>query len=98
MSYPSLYHGSDRSRSQGRARGVRRWARVVQRGDYATAITYWRDAYRRDCTAHALLLNLARAFELKGDRAEAVNVARDILCSASPTHPMRIRSGAASRT
>src|SRR6476660_4881766 len=40
--------------------------------DYATAITYWRDAYRRDCTAHPLLLNLARAFELKGDRAEAI--------------------------
>jgi tetratricopeptide (TPR) repeat protein len=41
-------------------------------GDYATAITYWRDAYRRDCTAHLLLVNLARAYELKGDRAEAV--------------------------
>src|SRR4029078_4780750 len=41
--------------------------------DYATAITYWRDASRRDCTAHALLLNLARAYELKSDRAEAVN-------------------------
>ena len=41
--------------------------------DYTTAITYWRDAYRRDCSAHALLLNLARAYELKGDRAEAVN-------------------------
>src|SRR5262245_55933829 len=41
--------------------------------DYATAITYWRDAYRRDCTAHALLLNLARAYELKGERSEAVN-------------------------
>ena len=41
--------------------------------DYSTAITYWRDAYRRDCSAHALLLNLARAYELKGDRAEAVN-------------------------
>lgn len=41
--------------------------------DYATAITYWKDAYRRDCTAHALLRNLATAFELKGDRAEAVH-------------------------
>jgi len=41
--------------------------------DYATAVTYWRDAYRRDCTAHALLLNLARAYELKTDRSEAVN-------------------------
>ena len=41
--------------------------------DYATAITYWRDAYRRDCSAHALLLNLGRAYELKGDRPEAMN-------------------------
>lgn len=41
--------------------------------DYPTAIVYWRDAYRRDCSAHALLLNLARAYELKGDRPEAVN-------------------------
>jgi hypothetical protein len=41
--------------------------------DYSTAIVYWRDAYRRDCSAHALLLNLARAYELKGDRGEAVN-------------------------
>jgi hypothetical protein len=41
--------------------------------DYPTAITYWRDAYRRDCSAHALLLNLGRAYELKGDRSEAVN-------------------------
>jgi hypothetical protein len=41
--------------------------------DYPTAITYWRDAYRRDCSAHALLLNLARAYELKSDRSEAVN-------------------------
>ena len=41
--------------------------------DYSTAITYWRDAYRRDCSAHALLLNLGRAYELKGDRGDAVN-------------------------
>jgi tetratricopeptide (TPR) repeat protein len=41
--------------------------------DYGTAITYWRDAYRRDCTAHKILLNLARAYELKGDKSEAVN-------------------------
>jgi len=41
--------------------------------DYPTAITYWRDAYRRDCSAHALLLNLGRAYELKGDRYEAIN-------------------------
>jgi len=40
--------------------------------DYKTAITYWRDAFKRDCTKNALLLNLARAYELAGDKREAV--------------------------
>jgi hypothetical protein len=40
--------------------------------DYAKAIEYLRDAYRRDCTAHELLRNLARTYETKGDKAEAV--------------------------
>ncbi|HEY3593607.1 MAG TPA: hypothetical protein VGL13_07025 [Polyangiaceae bacterium] len=48
-------------------------------GDYPTAITYWRDAYRRDCTAHLLLVNLARAYELKGDRQEAVTALETFL-------------------
>ncbi len=42
-------------------------------GDYARAITYWEDAFRRDCTADALLLNLGRAYELNGQKAAAVN-------------------------
>lgn len=41
--------------------------------DYATAIVYWHDAYRRDCTAHALLRNLATAYELLGDRKAAIH-------------------------
>lgn len=40
--------------------------------DYERAITYWEDAYRRDCTAHPLLLNLARAYELDEQREKAV--------------------------
>jgi tetratricopeptide (TPR) repeat protein len=40
--------------------------------DYPRAIIYWEDAYRRDCTAHALLLNLARAYELNGNKPQAV--------------------------
>jgi hypothetical protein len=40
--------------------------------DYRRAIDYWEDAYRRDCTAHALLLNLSRAYELNGERKQAV--------------------------
>jgi tetratricopeptide (TPR) repeat protein len=40
--------------------------------DYARAITYWEDAYRRDCTAHPMLKNLARAYELDGQYAAAI--------------------------
>jgi tetratricopeptide (TPR) repeat protein len=44
--------------------------------DYRTAITYWRDAFKRDCTKNALLLNLARAYELAGDKREAIAALR----------------------
>jgi hypothetical protein len=40
--------------------------------DYERAIFYWEDAFRRDCTADALLLNLARAYELNGQKRQAV--------------------------
>jgi tetratricopeptide (TPR) repeat protein len=44
--------------------------------DYDRAINYWEDAYRRDCTAHAMLLNLARAYEINGQKRHAVNALR----------------------
>jgi tetratricopeptide (TPR) repeat protein len=40
--------------------------------DYPRALTYWEDAYRRDCTANLLLKNLARAYELYGQKRQAV--------------------------
>src|SRR4051794_8477359 len=42
------------------------------RGDYDKAIQYWRDAYTLDCSAHAVLINIANAYEKKGDKASAV--------------------------
>jgi len=42
-----------------------------QEGDYDKAIMYWEDAYQRDCTAHALLLNLASVHEKKAQWAQA---------------------------
>lgn len=39
--------------------------------DYGRAITYWEDAFHRDCTASPLLLNLARAYELDGQKRHA---------------------------
>lgn len=56
--------------------------------DYERAITYWEDAYRRDCTAHALLLNLARAYELKGDKAQAVEALQTFL-ARKPESPQK---------
>jgi len=46
--------------------------RYLSEADYERAIAYYRDAYRSDCTAHKLLGYIARAYELRGDRAEAV--------------------------
>jgi hypothetical protein len=40
--------------------------------DYPRAILYWEDAFRRDCTANPLLLNLARAYELNAQKRQAV--------------------------
>lgn len=40
--------------------------------DYEGAIRYWEDAYSRDCSAHPLLWNLSRAYELSGQRKHAV--------------------------
>lgn len=47
-----------------------------QEADYERAILYWEDAFRRDCTAVKLLLNLARAYELSGDHPRAVRALR----------------------
>jgi hypothetical protein len=54
--------------------------------DYPRAIVYWEDAYRRDCTAHALLLNLARAYELNGNKPQAV-VALQTYIARVPASP-----------
>lgn len=40
--------------------------------DYARAILYWEDAYRRDCTATLLLHHLGRAYEGAGNLEQAV--------------------------
>ena len=56
--------------------------------DYPKAITYWEDAFRRDCTANALLLNLARAYELNGQKRQGV-VALQTYLQREPSSPQR---------
>ncbi|WP_394844662.1 tetratricopeptide repeat protein [Pendulispora brunnea] len=55
--------------------------------DYTTAITYFKDAYRRDCTKYELLNALARAFEAKGDTPEAINALETYLRRAPANNP-----------
>jgi tetratricopeptide (TPR) repeat protein len=45
-------------------------------GDYERAAALWACAYQRDCSAHALLLNLATAHELLGRPDQAVAALR----------------------
>lgn len=55
------------------AKGAHKAAsQFYDRGDYDKAIRYWTDAYSFDCTAHGVLINIANAYEKKGDRAAAV--------------------------
>lgn len=55
-------------------------------GAYARAVELWNQAYRDDCTAHALLLNLAMAQELLGRPDDAIHTLT-LFNRRSPTSP-----------
>ncbi len=73
---PPPYPGCDRTPTEGdiaAAKGAFQAGQAAfNEADYPRSITYWEDAYRRDCTAHKLLVNLARAYELNGQLKLAV--------------------------
>ncbi|MFO0755152.1 MAG: hypothetical protein U0359_01570 [Byssovorax sp.] len=55
------------------AKGAHKAAsQFYDRGDYEKAIRYWTDAYTFDCNAHPVLINIANAYEKKGDKASAI--------------------------
>jgi tetratricopeptide (TPR) repeat protein len=74
---PKPYAECDHAPTEGDVAGAKGAFQAGQasfdEGDYNRAISYWEDAYRRDCTAHALLLNLARAYELNNQKRHAVH-------------------------
>lgn len=55
-------------------------------GAYARSVELWEQAYRDDCTAHALLLNLAMAQELLGRPHDAIRTLK-LFDSRSPGSP-----------
>lgn len=71
--FPECTHGPS-ERDVSAAKGAFEAGQVsFQEADYERAILYWEDAFRRDCTALALLLNLARAYELSEQKHNAVS-------------------------
>lgn len=50
------------------------------------AISLFRDAYKKDCSKHEILIIISRAYELKGDKAEAAR-ALEIFLQRDPTNP-----------
>src|SRR5689334_17787333 len=46
---------------------------LYDEGNYDAAIAQFREAYKRDCSKHDLLVIISRSYELKGDRAEAIH-------------------------
>lgn len=54
--------------------------------NYDAAIAQFREAYKRDCSKHDLLIIISRAYELKGDKAEALR-ALELYVDRVPNSP-----------
>lgn len=48
-------------------------------GTYDAAIAQFREAYKKDCSKHELLVIISRAYELKGDKAAAITALETFL-------------------
>lgn len=70
--YPACPKAPSKSETDGAHYAYLAGRHSFDEGDYATALTYFKDAYRRDCTKHELLPIIARAYELTQNRAEAL--------------------------
>ncbi len=72
QSYAPCDTEPDESSMQGAQGAFQAGSASFNEADYPRAIFYWEDAYRRDCTAHAMLKNLARAYELNEQFRHAI--------------------------
>ena len=62
-SYPPCTQEADDAALQAAQGAFEAGKAAFNEADYPRAILYWEDAYRRDCSAHLMLKNLARAYE-----------------------------------
>jgi hypothetical protein len=69
------------------AKGAHKAAqRFYDKGQYEDAVRSWVDAYKFDCTAHPLLINIGNAYEKLGERQKAID--------AFETYLQRMKEGA----
>ena len=61
--------------------------RAFDENDYPTALQYFRDALKRDCTKYELLNIISRAYELEENRPEAINALQVYLKRAPANDP-----------
>ena len=72
VTYPECTKKPTHQETEG-AKGAHKAAsQFYERAEYDKAISYWQDAYKFDCTANDLLLNIANAYEKLGDRAATI--------------------------
>ena len=87
---PVAYRPCDRKPSASdtdAARGLFQAGKVsYEEADYPRAISLWRDAYERDCTAVLLLRNLANAYEKAGNLDAAI-ITLDTFIKRDPENP-----------
>lgn len=77
------------------AKGAHKAAsQFYDRGDYDKAIRYWNDAYSFDCTAHSVLINIANAYEKKGEKPAAITALETYLkrSGSDPTIEEKIKN------
>jgi hypothetical protein len=86
--YPACTIAADESATQAAQGAFQAGNASFNEADYPRAIVYWEDAYRRDCTAHLMLKNLARAYELHEQFAHAI-VSLETFIERNPDSPER---------
>jgi Tetratricopeptide repeat len=86
ITYPECTHKPTPADVEG-AKGAHKAAtQFYEQGNYDRAIQDWRDAYSFDCTAHGVLINIANAYEKKGDKAAAI-ATLETYVKRDPTSP-----------
>ncbi len=85
--YPPCTSAPSRVESEKAHDAYRVGKNAFDEGDYAIAVTNFKDAYRRDCTKPELLNFVARSYELEGNLPEAITALEAFVRRLAPNDP-----------